>query len=257
VQPAQLADAAVPGMPAAGQHVAHLRRAGKDDDARTLGHRGVGQVALQAARHAVVLEADAPALGPVLQQPAPRQLGALELLRDLVGGGRARRVRQVGVEDVDMLPDLEAEHRRVAHAVQETVAPGIQLAQRLGPEQVVVTDDQERARQVEELVERRHDHQVQVQEQRGAAQVVQLAAEDRQLAPAQVAMPRGHAQRRQRQRFDARVQATGIVGEADEAVPALQVADPLKKVTVSSLELINFYRWMFTSLVALQPPRLC
>lgn len=161
----------------------------------------------------------------------PGELGALELLGDLVAGEGGRRIGLEGVQDVGVRPDLVAEHGRVAHAVQEAVPRGVELAQHLAAEQVVVADDQELARQVDEGRQVVHDHQVQIEEQGRAAQVGEGPAEQGQLAPAGVRMPWWQPQFGQRQRFHAGHQAVGVVGEADEAEgPAEVTPDPREQV---------------------------
>ncbi|GAA2877405.1 hypothetical protein GCM10010837_32550 [Aminobacter niigataensis] len=119
--------------------------------------------------------------------------------------------------------DLVAKHGTVAYGRKEAIALSIELAQRLAPEKIIVTDDEEFARLLEEGVEIINDHEVEVEEKCRALQVGQIAAEKSELAPTSVLSAGGQVQSGERQRLDIFVQPGGIVREADEAMRTLQM----------------------------------
>ena len=86
-------------LAAPGKDVLHLGGAGERARSGPFGRR-IAQIVEQIARHAVVLEADAPAARPVIQMPMRGQLRGLELLADLISRGRRRRIGQIGIEDI-------------------------------------------------------------------------------------------------------------------------------------------------------------
>ena len=200
----------------------------------------VAQIAGQMARHAIVLEADAPAFWPIIQMPPPCQLRRLELLADLVLPHRRLGVGQISIEDVSVLAYSIAEDAGIADAVQETVPRRVDAAQRFRTKQVVVANDEEIARKIEEGRQIVHHDQIKVQKQCSMPRKpTQVSPEQAKLAPSQIAVPFRQAQFGQGHRLDPRCQSLDIVGKADEPMPTRQVAAYLCRQPVHILSTVK------------------
>ena len=127
----------------------------------------------------------------------------------LVGVG-AEILQHVGV-----CTQREAVDGRVAHDA---------LAQT--PKARVVVDDAELTGQLEKLVHAADNHHVQIKEQRLALQAVQVALEGGELLPGAIALAgrQVDVQIRNRKALDLAAQALCVVGQADKAEIATQVA---------------------------------
>lgn len=184
------------------------------DDAGPFGDGGLGKPAHQAFAHAVALEAAAPLRRPILEPAlAGNELGDELLLVAHLGNRLGVVVFQV-IQGVCMSTDGEDVARGVARLVLF----------------VPLLDDNEFSGLFEKRVETVQDHDVQVQKQGASLQVVQAGGKTGQLEPAVAKGPRlalvklVKADHGDGLDLNAWLNALGIVGQADKAERALQVA---------------------------------
>ncbi len=119
------------------------------------------------------------------------ELCTLELLGDLVFGHGRHRIGDIGIQNISVGADFVAEDRTVADRAQELLASGIEFAQRLGAEEIVIADDEELSRMLEERFQIIDDDEVEIEEEGNALEIGKLAAEERKLLPAAILEPAG------------------------------------------------------------------